>query len=507
VALPDLVIFVHGWSVTSTDTYGEFPERLVAEAKKAGWALQVKHVFLGKYVSFRDEVTVDDIVRGFENAIRTELGAEITAGKRCACITHSTGGPVVRAWWHRFYQKPSNPPVCPVSHLIMLAPANFGSALAQLGKDRVGRIKAWFSGVEPGQGVLNWLELGSPESWELNKAWVKAKKDFSATNGVFPFVLTGELIDRKLYDHVNSYTGEPGSDGVVRAAAANLNATFLRLVQQTDDGSTSRLEVEGLTNAPDTAFKIVPGRAHSGSDMGILRSVKNDAVDHPSVEAVMRCLKVDSAATYFELASKFEDENVTTQQAEQVDIQKRRLLPDAVYIIDKFSMVTVVVRDDQGNQVGDFDLKLTGIPADAPEAVKSSPDLLPSGFLQDRQRNKRDNCALTFYLNQSLMGGTAEVRHPKNNEVLRKAQPGLRALGFIIEPHLDEGFVHFVKAELEADKATLRKVLQPNQTTMIEIVMKRVVREGVMRLQRLDKRDDGKFDKTPKGGPIDPTLA
>jgi hypothetical protein len=40
---------------------------------------------------------------------------------------------------------------------------------------------------------------------------------------------------------------------------------------------------------------------------------------------------------------------------------------------------------------------------------------------------------------------------------------------------------------------------------MIEIVMKRVVREGVLRLQRLDKRDDARFDKTPKGNPIEPT--
>ena len=483
-------------------TYGHFPERLVAEAKKSGWPLQVRHVFLAKYVSFRDEVTVDDIVRGFENAIRSELGDAIKDGRRVACITHSTGGPVVRTWWHRFYQKPSSPPVCPISHLIMLAPANFGSALAQLGKDRLGRIKAWFDGVEPGQGVLNWLELGSPESWELNRAWVKARKDFSATNGVFPFVLTGERIDHKLYDHVNSYTGEPGSDGVVRAAAANLNATYLRLVQEAD-GATSKLVVEGLTNAPDIAFKIVPGRSHTGPDMGILRSVEADDVNHPSVEAVLRCLKVDSAAAYSTLTRDFDAENETTQRAEQVDLQKRRLLPDAVYIIDKFSMVTFVVRDDQGNPVGDFDLKLTGIPADADERVKASPDLLPSGFLQDRQRNRRDNRALTFYLNQSLMIGSPEVRHPRTNEVLRKAQPGLRALGFIIEPHLDEGFVHFVKAELEADRATLRRVLQPNQSTMIEIVMKRVVREGVLRLQRLDKRDDARFDKTPKGNPID----
>ena len=86
-----------------------------------------------------------------------------------------------------------------------------------------------------------------------------------------PFVLTGERIDHKLYDHVNSYTGEPESDGVVRAAAANLNATYLRLVQEAD-GATSKLVVEGLTNAPDIAFKIVPGRSHTGPDMGILKA-------------------------------------------------------------------------------------------------------------------------------------------------------------------------------------------------------------------------------------------
>lgn len=58
-----------------------------------------------------------------------------------SCITHSTGGPVVRAWVERFFgaDRLSN---LPLKHLIMLAPANHGSALAQLGKARVGRIKS-----------------------------------------------------------------------------------------------------------------------------------------------------------------------------------------------------------------------------------------------------------------------------------------------------------------------------------------------------------------------------
>jgi hypothetical protein len=54
-----------------------------------------------------------------------------------------------------------------MSHLIMLAPANYGSALAQLGKGRLSRLKFWFGGLEPGQGVLTGLNSSS-EAWDFN---------------------------------------------------------------------------------------------------------------------------------------------------------------------------------------------------------------------------------------------------------------------------------------------------------------------------------------------------
>ncbi|MGB2790309.1 MAG: phospholipase, partial [Dokdonella sp.] len=162
-----LVIFVHGWSVTSTDTYGELPARLAAESTKGGGPkLDVQHLYLGKYISFRDEVRLPDLSRAFEAALQPVL-AQAGAQRRFVCITHSTGGPVVRDWFDRHYVQTKLTGQCPMSHLIMLAPANFGSALAQLGKSRLGAIKAWFDGVEPGQGVLDWLELGSPEACEL----------------------------------------------------------------------------------------------------------------------------------------------------------------------------------------------------------------------------------------------------------------------------------------------------------------------------------------------------
>jgi hypothetical protein len=71
-----------------------------------------------------------------------------------------------------------------------------------------------------------------------------------------------------------------------------------------------------------------------------------------------------------------------------------------------------------------------------------------------------------------------------------------------LEPHLNKGFAHFVAGDLDADKTTIKRVLQPNQTTLVEIVMKRVVHEGVMRLDRLDRRKDTSFANSPPGGPI-----
>jgi hypothetical protein len=43
-----VVVFVHGWSVTSTDTYGGLPVRLRNEARAHGLALQVEEIFLGR---------------------------------------------------------------------------------------------------------------------------------------------------------------------------------------------------------------------------------------------------------------------------------------------------------------------------------------------------------------------------------------------------------------------------------------------------------------------------
>ena len=498
---PRLIVFVHGWSVTHTDTYGGLPERLVAESKAAGLSLVVKQIYLGRYISFHDEVRLRDISYAFQDAVERELRGAVEQYGRFACITHSTGGPVVRDWWQRYHRE--RPGACPMSHLVMLAPANFGSALAQLGKGRVSRLKSWFEGVEPGQGVLDWLELGSREAWQLNEAWIDCEESVIGARGMYPFVLTGQSIDRKFYDNLNTYTGETGSDGVVRVAAANLNATRVRLsqsaVRKERGGGFSAPELilgdgAAVTHAPKTAMRVLAGKAHSGKDMGIMRSVSARAgvrKDAETVGAILDCLKVASPQEYRELSRRFEAETAQVQEAERKEVQSRLLLPDNFFIHDRYSMVIFRVHDEAGHAVEDFDLVLTAGPND-------DPNHLPKGFALDRQGNKRDRGTITYYFNWDVMCGCPEVVH--EGRVLRPASPGAQGLGLQIRPRPTEGFVHYLPCAIGASTELLREIMLPNQTTLVDITLRRIVRRGVFELDRGVQQKS--FKQTKPGDPI-----
>ena len=495
-----LLVFVHGWSVTSTSTYGALPARLQAEAARAGGpGLDVAHVHLGQYVSFRDEVRMEDVARAFDRAIARVL-AEAGPGRRFACITHSTGGPVVREWLDRFHVQAGTLDACPMSHLVMLAPANFGSALAQLGKSRLGAMKAWFNGVEPGQGVLDWLEVASPESNALNLRWINdypALKLTSRPNPVFPFVLSGDAIDRKLYDHVNAYTGETGGDGVVRLAAANLNARHVVLAQEPlvagEALPSARKRLRALrevssTRAPATAFKIVPGVSHSGTDQGIMGSVRDDGRPHATVDAILRCLRVADGAGYEALRMAFDAENARHQDiTRRLEIEKIPVLPDRVYIHDPHAMVVFRLLDDGGSRVPDMNLLLTAGPA-------ADPNQLPEGFLTDRQGNRRAPGNLCFFLNHAALTGCPAIvdadGRQRRPERIPRPPYGLRLM-----PRQDGKWVEHWAAELAADAGGLLDLIEPNQTTIIDLRLTRVVREGVFRFTtqlapRSFKRDE-----------------
>src|SRR5207244_3818884 len=121
------------------------------------------------------------------------------------------------------------------------------------------------------------------------------------------------------------------------------------------------------------------------------------------------------------------------------------------YIHDRHSTIVFRIKDQENNWLSDYDLILTGPGGD--------PDLLPRGFLADRQFNF-DRGSLTFYLNYDIIKGCGPVADENNNEI-RKALPGIKEMGLIIRPRPEQGMVHYRTAIFPASPEFLEMIVQP----------------------------------------------
>ena len=443
------LVFVHGWSVTNTNTYAQLPQALSAASGQYGLEMDIHHIYLGRYISFHDEVTLDDIARAMDRALRELPGNDDHIIQPFSCVTHSTGGPVVRHWIDRYYGKDGLAEL-PLKHLVMLAPANHGSSLAHLGKARVGRIKAWFAGVEPGQRVLEWLSLGSDGQWSLNENYLDY--DYSEAS-FYPFVLIGQGIDRKFYDFLNSYLVESGSDGVIRVAGASMNYRYVSLKQSCDEivrnkPLTYALKMESqVRTSPRVPLGVYKNYSHSGSKMGIMGSIKAGDTGAPIVQDILKCMKVDSAQSY-------------ATRAEQLATMSEQQQGDA-----KYFMLVFNIHDDQGERIkqDDYDLIILA-------GKKYQPQALPKGFFKDRQMNSQVG-RLVYYLNADKM---SEIKD------------GM--LGFRIVARPSSGFSYYRAAEFRSDNHSLGEIFNANETVYIDIELHRYVDENVFRLDSASER-------------------
>lgn len=458
------LIFVHGWSVTSTNTYGEMPRALSNAAGVYNLDLDIQHIFLGKYISFHDEVTVDDISRAMDHALRDLPGNSDTYIAPFSCITHSTGGPVVRHWVDKYYGSKRLADL-PLSHLVMLAPANHGSSLAALGKSRVGRIQSWFQGVEPGQGVLDWLCLGGSGQWSLNKRYM----DYNYTNkGFYPFVLTGQGIDHKFYDFLNSYLVEKGSDGVVRVAGANMNYRYFSLEQSTSQimrkkpVTSALIPVGNVKTSSQVPLGVYNNYSHSGNKMGILRSAKAGDSSSLIVNDILKCLLVENSESYKKRGSELKQQSKNEQAGEAT-----------------YCMLVIGVKDDAGNAIGqdDYDFLLLA-------GNNYKPDELPAGFFMDKQMNTATGC-LVYYLNADKM---SEIKNGK--------------FGLRVVARPSKGFSYYCVAEFRSDGVEVSSILAPNETTYIDITLHRFVDKNVFRFDVADQGTSDFKKLKPSGAPV-----
>ena len=333
------VVLIHGWSATS-----EGLEPLAALVR-AQLGTKISVVRLADYLSMEDEVRFDDLVSAMDRAWDTE-GLPRTKGSVDALV-HSTGGPVVRDWLDRNFE----PDESPLMHLVMLAPANFGSPLAHKGRAFVARVLKGFIAKKPegepfetGAQILKGLELASPYTWDL------AHRDRFGAGGTRyqpGNVLCTVLVGNTGYRGIRSIANEPGSDGTVRISTANLNcvrvsASFPAHPERPDVGHDVDWELEESTGS--TAFGVLDGHDHSSIKLSHLgnRSPRSRR-DRAALRDIGRGLTVQ--------------EDAFDAWREELALRNAHLLPDGLRRNSQkhgFQNTAVRVEDQYGVGVEDY---------------------------------------------------------------------------------------------------------------------------------------------------------
>lgn len=320
-------------------------------------------LWLGDYISLDDDVRIVDVAKRLEAVVRDKLaGGELA--QPFDVIVHSTGGLVAREWISGYYN--DHAATCPAKRLIMLAPANFGSRLASLGKSMVGRIvKGWNNWFHTGTEMLNALELASPYQWQLAEQdlFVPAGRTSAPAiyggDGVYAFTIVGTHPYASL---LRQMVNEDGADGTVRACAANLNVRGVTIDFAADE-QQPQVTPWKLRHAVDIPLAVLPDRTHGS----IIDPEKSD-IQSPAAyrerlgQLILQALDCDTPADYQAIADEWR--KITDATAALSEDESRR--SDALgkdsnpKWLHQYMQVNVRVMDDHGDNVGDYFLEFSG---------------------------------------------------------------------------------------------------------------------------------------------------
>jgi len=408
------VLVLHGWS----DESGSF-RALSKKLKDAGF--DTLDIWLADYVSMDDDVTIPDIAKRMEEV----LSGLVAAGTLTApfdMIVHSTGGLVSRQWLV-FYDRLRKPRW--LKRLVMLAPANYGSALAAKGKSFIGRVtKGVSNGFQTGTQVLNALELGSPYQWGLALSDALTTEggagDPTPTygeGGCLPFVLSG----------IKGYAGilmkivnENGADGTVRAPAANLSAYGATL-----DFTVNEQDPEFTPWTPRDDLAPYAYQALADEDHTSIKSASGDQ----TLKLIVQALQCKDLKEYRAIQ---QDWSAATDALEVADDPARH----------RFFMLNTFVVDDLGNPVDDHFIEFYG-----PDHETNTAPMLyfHDKVIRNVHQNSTQPGCRCFYLDRTeLMDGFyARIAGNAKKELLLSisaAPPGTNSHYFSAKDSDSQGF-------------------------------------------------------------------
>jgi pimeloyl-ACP methyl ester carboxylesterase len=354
------VVVLHGWS-DSSDSF----KPLIAFLKQHGF--DVVPLFLGDYVSLRDDVRIEDVGRRMHEVVRERMAKPANARDHLEApfdlIVHSTGGLLAR-WWICEYFRDAR---CPVQNLLMLAPANFGSVLAHKGLSMLGRLfKGAKTGFEVGEEMLRGLELGSSLQWDLALRdllvmdGVSDSTSFYGPDKIRPFVIVGT---HPYPEPTRKLINENGSDGTVRVAAANLNTLGITVdfTVSLDEPEIRPWRRRGGVNL-EFPLAVLPDRDHGDVIDPAAQGLSDSAAYAAQLgELILSALGTNTKAEY---ASRVDEWNAVSMDtrtyagASEDAVQHRRSIfgkhpPPPDYFHEHFQLV-VCAEDQFGEPIPDF---------------------------------------------------------------------------------------------------------------------------------------------------------
>lgn len=499
--MPRQVAILHGWSDNS-ESFRPLAKYLKAKGYKT------IPIFLGDYISLRDDVNIDDVAKRMEEVVREKMSRPKTArdhlGKEFDLVVHSTGGLVARRWIATNYaDRP-----CPVKNLLMLAPANFGSKLAHIGRSMLGRIaKGWRTGFETGEEMLYALELGSRFQWELAEADLLVEPgsaagmtQFYGPDHVRPFVIVGTHPYPGL---AAKLTNENGSDGTVRVAAANLNTQgvtidFSGAPEHLLSPRLSTWEKRGGDNN-EFPLAVLPDRTHGNiirpdeSGLG-----KKQSTQDRLGQLIVQALSVNTAAQYarvrddwIAVTAMIRELSGFTEEAQTIrnSFFKNRGAPAEYF--HEYYQVNVRVEDEFGEPIPDYFLSF--MPKQKQHWFSLKKSFSPSSaffheeVLEDVHEHRRDRSHRSLFIDRfDLMregGFYSQLKVPDVDKELHvtvsAADPGDRIAYFTREAALKRGLIK-IHQMLSPEQRWLKR----HRTHMVKVIVPRAADPKIFTLKR-----------------------
>ncbi len=271
------IVLIHGYSDQgkSFDTWA---------AKLSRRGIDAALINICNYISLNNEITIPDLAEGLNRAF---FLLKWPADEPYDAIVHSTGMLVLRAYLCNDASRSKN-----LKHLIGLAPATWGSPLADQGRSFLGALFKGSKQLGPdflnaGDQILDGLELGGEFTWDLAHRDLLSAKPTFTTGSDSPYVAV--FIGNQPYEGIKELVDKPATDGTVRWAGCALNTRkfIIDLLRNTPDAQrVSILDwAEGRQSIPMFA---VDGKNHGT----ILSDPEDDLADK-----VASFLQIDSPET------------------------------------------------------------------------------------------------------------------------------------------------------------------------------------------------------------------